>query len=67
MRVLVISHMYPSAFSDIAGVFVHKQVKELQKQGCEVRVISPVALTPFPVKYLSRKWMGYSRVPITAT
>lgn len=63
MKVLVISHMYPSTFSAVAGIFVHQQVKELRKQGCDVRVISPMPWTPFPVEYLSSRWRRYSEVP----
>ena len=63
MKILIISHMYPSSFSEVGGIFVHQQVKELQVQGCELKVISPVPWTPFPVKYFSRKWKEYSRVP----
>jgi len=55
--------MYPSNFNEIGGIFVHQQVKELKKQGCEVIVISPVPWTPFPIKYLSQKWRKYSEIP----
>ena len=55
--------MYPSGFDEINGIFVHKQVKELKKQGCEVIVVSPVPYAPFPVKYLSKKWKKYSQIP----
>jgi teichuronic acid biosynthesis glycosyltransferase TuaC len=67
MKVLVISHMYPSTFRAVEGIFVHQQVKELQKKGCDIRVISPVPLTPFPIKYLTGKWSAYSKVPPTTT
>lgn len=63
MKILVISHMYPSTFSESEGVVVFQLVKELQKLGCEVKVISPKPWTPFPVMYLSRKWKAYSKVP----
>ena len=63
MKVLIISHMYPSTFSEVGGIFVHQQAKELQRQGCEVRVISPMPWTPFPIKHFSRKWRMYSEVP----
>jgi hypothetical protein len=33
MRVLVLSHMYPSTFNEIAGIFVHEQVKASLKKG----------------------------------
>lgn len=55
--------MYPSIFNEVGGIFVHQQVKELQKQGCEVKVISPVPWTPFPIKYFSKKWKKYSKIP----
>jgi len=64
MKVLVISHMYPSTFNEIGGMFVHQQVKELQRQGCEVKVISPVPCAPFPTKHLSKRWKRYSDIPL---
>lgn len=67
MKVLVISHMYPSTFNEVAGIFVHEQVKELVRQGCEIKVISPVPWTPFPVRQLSLKWKRYSEIPARAT
>lgn len=39
-RVLVVSHMYPRADSQIGGIFVHEQVKALQALGVEVLVAS---------------------------
>lgn len=63
MKVLVVSHMYPSTFNEAAGIFVHDQVKELIRQGCEVKVISPVPWAPFPLSRLSCKWKAYSQVP----
>jgi len=63
MKILIISHMYPSIFNKAGGIFVHQQVKELQKQGYEVIVISPVPLASFPIKYLSKKWKRYSKIP----
>jgi len=63
VKLLVISHMYPSAFNEVAGIFVHQQVKELIKQGCYVKVVSPVPWTPFPIKHLSAKWRAYATIP----
>lgn len=63
MKILVISHMYPSTFNDVAGIFVHEQVKALVKQGCEVRVISPVPWAPFPLNKLTGKWKAYYAIP----
>ena len=64
MKILVISHMYPSTFNEVNGIFVHQQVKELREQGCEVKVISPVPWTPFPINKLNAKWKAYSKIPI---
>ena len=63
MKVLVISHMYPSSFNEIGGIFVHEQVKALVAKGVEIQVVSPVPWTPFPINYLSSKWKKYSAVP----
>ena len=63
MRVLLISHLYPSIANPIAGIFVHQQAKALMAQGVEVRVVSPVPWAPFPTPYLARKWRAYSHIP----
>ena len=63
MKVLVITHMYPSTFNEISGIFIHEQVKALVSKGVEVQVVSPVPWTPFPINYLSSKWKKYSAVP----
>lgn len=63
MKVLIISHMYPSNFNSMSGIFVHDQAAALMKNGCEIRVISPVPWAPFPLNKLSKKWEGYNRVP----
>ena len=46
MRVLMLSHMYPSAVNPTAGIFVHEQVLALARRGHDVRVISPVGVAP---------------------
>ena len=63
MKVLVLSHMYPSTFNEVAGIFVHEQATALVKKGIEVKVVSPVPWTPFPVNHLSPKWRAYSKIP----
>jgi hypothetical protein len=63
MKVLVLSHMYPSSFNFLSGIFVHEQVKELIRQGCEIKVVSPVPLSFFPLNKISSKWYRYSKVP----
>lgn len=62
MRVLVLSQMYPKPYNDVDGIFVHNQVKELIKKGCEVRVVSPERFVPFPLNYIIRKWQVYRGV-----
>ena len=63
MKILVLSHMYPSTFNEIGGIFVHEQVKALVKEGVELKVISPVPWAPFPMNHLSHKWKAYSEIP----
>ncbi len=63
MRVLVLSHMYPSTFSEVYGIFVHEQVKALVAKGIEVQVVSPVPWAPFPINRMSQKWKAYSEIP----
>lgn len=55
--------MYPCTYNEIEGIFVHQQVEELLKQGCEVKVFSPLPLTPFLIKYIKKKWRQYSENP----
>jgi teichuronic acid biosynthesis glycosyltransferase TuaC len=64
MKILVVSHMYPSIPNPTYGVFIHKQVKALQKLGCEVRVISPVPYAPWPLRVWKEKWRAYASVPV---
>jgi glycosyltransferase involved in cell wall biosynthesis len=63
MKVLVLSHMYPSVFNEMNGIFVHEQVKALAAKGVEVQVVSPIPWAPFPFKYLSSKWKAYEAIP----
>lgn len=63
MKILIISHMYPSIHNSMAGIFVHKQALALKKQGCDIKVVSPVPFAPFPLSILSRKWKEYADIP----
>lgn len=56
--------MYPSSFNEIHGIFVHQQIKELIKQGCEVKIVSPVPWAPFPLNKMRAKWKAYSKIPL---
>ena len=63
MKILVISHMYPSSANPVYGIFVHKQVKALKEQGCDLKVISPVPFAPWPLPLLKSKWRKYASIP----
>ena len=59
LRVLMLSHMYPSPVNPTAGIFVHEQVRALRDLGHDVRVMSPKGYAP---PLLSR-WSAYHDVP----
>lgn len=63
MKVLTISHMYPSTFNEVSGIFVHEQIKALKEKGVKVKVVSPVPWIPFPINRVSKKWEKYSMIP----
>ncbi|MDP4177094.1 MAG: glycosyltransferase [Bacillota bacterium] len=63
MNILVISHMYPSTYNNVAGIFVHEQVKELIKNGYNVKVVSPVPAVFFPLTSFKKKWREYGEIP----
>lgn len=67
MRVLLVSHLYPTPNDTVSGSFVHSQVKALIKQGCHVTVVAPTPWAPFPLNRLSKKWRKYSQIPKNAT
>lgn len=58
MRILMISHMYPSPVNPTGGIFVHEQVRALRDRGHDVRVVSPKGWAP---PGLSR-WSSYRDV-----
>lgn len=62
MRVLILSHMYPSDQNSVYGIFVHKQALALKQQGCEIVVVNPVPWTPFPLPLLRKKWKQYAQI-----
>jgi glycosyltransferase involved in cell wall biosynthesis len=47
----------------MSGIFVHEQVKALEDQGIEVKVIAPVPYVPFFIKRVSNKWQLYDKIP----
>jgi teichuronic acid biosynthesis glycosyltransferase TuaC len=59
MRVLMLSHMYPSPVNPTAGIFVHEQVRALISLGHDVRVVSPKGWVPPGLG----PWRAYREVP----
>lgn len=59
MKILVLSHLYPSAADPTAGTFVHEQVSALIELGHDVRVVSPKGIAP----PLLKRWARYRDVP----
>jgi glycosyltransferase involved in cell wall biosynthesis len=62
MNILVLSHLYPRPQDPSYGIFVHRQVKQLQKFGHNVIVLSPIPWVP---KFLPKraKWRTYDLTP----
>lgn len=59
MKILMLSHMYPSPVNPTAGIFVHEQVQALVARGHDVRVVSPKGWAP----PLLPRWSAYREVP----
>ena len=66
MRVLVISHAYPSPINEVYGNFVHRHACELARLECEVRVLAPVPwVPPWLIGHTNTKWRDYrERIPL---
>lgn len=62
MKILHISRLYPVFYNKFYGRAIHAQTREVKKLGYEVKVISPIPQTPFPIKYFSLKWKRYSEI-----
>lgn len=59
MRILFLSHLYPSAADPTAGTFVHEQATALTDLGHDVRVVSPKGYAP----PLLARWARFRDVP----
>lgn len=62
MRVLIISHMFPSSFNPVAGTFVLEQAQALSHLGVDVTVVSPVPWAPKLLNF-QPKWARYAQIP----
>lgn len=63
MRILMVSHLYPSKTDSVYGSFVHSQVTALQDAGCEIKVVAPTAMVPFPLYMFREKWRRFHSTP----
>lgn len=63
MRIIMVSHLYPSRVDSVRGSFVHRQVLALRERNLDVEVIAPSPLVPFPLGLFKGKWRNYSRIP----
>ena len=61
LHIMFLSSLYPRGSDLLAGIFVHNQAKVLRDKGCEILVISPVAVPLIPVEGLSA-WKDLRRV-----
>lgn len=62
MRVLVLSHMFPSPANAIGGIFVLEQMKALRELGVEIFVVAPTPWVPPMLGFLPRG-RKYSTIP----
>ncbi len=62
MNILVLSSLYPRPNDPSYGIFVHRQLKSLQKIGLHVTVLSSVAWSPRILSF-SAKWRAYASTP----
>jgi teichuronic acid biosynthesis glycosyltransferase TuaC len=53
MRLLFVADIYPSRDFPAANTFIQAQAKALQRQGCEIAVLSP---TPYLPEFLRHRW-----------
>lgn len=53
IKVLILSHLFPSAQNQMAGIFVYQQVKALQKLGVDPIIIAPKPYIPFFLMFMS--------------
>jgi len=63
IRILVLSHMYPKITDPVNGVFIHEQIKTLSKMGHQIKVISPIPLTPRILQTNPRR-RAYRQTPL---
>ena len=53
LHILILSSLYPKGSNLISGIFAYDQAKYLEKNGCEIIVVSPIAVPLMPVTGIS--------------
>jgi teichuronic acid biosynthesis glycosyltransferase TuaC len=66
LSIVIFSHLYPRANNPSLGIFIHAQVRAIQRMGCRVQVISPVPMVPHIFQTTVRR-RGYVKVPLATT
>lgn len=61
LRVLFVSHMFPSSERPGHGRFIYEHVTALQTLGVEARVLQPVPWAPAVLGF-NRRWRSYRRI-----
>lgn len=62
-RVLVFAPGYPSEADPVSYVFHRTACEAMRRAGAELRVLAPVAWTPFLLTKLSERWNRSARMP----
>ena len=62
MKLLVISLIFPNSEAPLKGIFVLRQLEALANTGVEIKVVAPVAATPWLLARLRKKWRKYRAV-----
>lgn len=60
IKVLILTHMFPTKFNPIAGIFLLNQLKELKKY-CDIKVIFPHAYVPMIKTF--NPYYRFSKIP----
>jgi glycosyltransferase involved in cell wall biosynthesis len=65
MSILVLSNIYPGPNDPSYGIFIHRQMKQLQRLGHHIVVLSPVPWSP-RILHFNPKWRSYSLLGASA-
>lgn len=64
MNILVVSHLYPSSFSPVRGIFVQREIDELiEALDYRVTLLTPIPWAP-RVLWWRIKWRSYGQEPM---